>query len=61
MKVFIYLEINQQENKSTGTKKGRFSGGVSVYFRNKYKDKISIIEKNEYGLIWIKINWKSHM
>ena len=44
-------------NKSVGTKKGRFSGGISVYFRSKYKDKISIVEKNDNGIIWLKISF----
>ena len=42
-------------NKSRGTKKGRFSGGISVYYKNCYKDKIQIVEKHQRGILWLKI------
>ena len=42
--------------KSTGVKKGRLSGGLSIYFRKELKNEISVIETNNFGIIWIKIN-----
>ena len=42
-------------NKSRGTRKGRFSGGISVYYKNCYKDKIQIVEKQQCGILWLKI------
>ena len=42
-------------NKSRGTKKGRFSGGLSVYYKNCYKDKIQIVVKHQCGILCIKI------
>ena len=42
-------------NKSRGTKKGRFSGGISVYYKNCYRDKIHVIEKHQCGILWLKI------
>ena len=42
-------------NKSRGTKKGRFSGGLSVYFKNCYRDKIQIVEEHQCGILCIKI------
>ena len=58
----IDLEINgyQSEHvfgqKSHGVTKGRQSGGISVYFKNELKDNISIIEKHDFGIIWIKLS-----
>lgn len=43
-------------NKSAGVKKGRFSGGISIYYKNCFKDKIKVLEKNQSGLMWIKIS-----
>ena len=42
--------------KTCGVKKGRYSGGISVYYRSIYKDQISIVETNDNGIIWLKIN-----
>ena len=47
----IYLD-----KKVTESKKRRQSGGISVYFREELKDKISIVEKNDFGIIWIKLS-----
>ena len=38
-------------NKSTGTKKGRYSGGISIYYKNCFKDQIKIIEKKQCGIM----------
>ena len=37
---------------SRGTWKWRFSGGISVYYKNCYKDKIQTVEKTT---VWLKI------
>ena len=41
-------------NKSANTSRGRYSGGISVYFKHHLKNKITVIEKNQAGIIWIK-------
>ena len=40
--------------KSPSVRKGRQSGGTSVYYRNCLKDKISVVENNKFGIIWLK-------
>ncbi|MEW8544930.1 MAG: reverse transcriptase family protein, partial [Candidatus Thiodiazotropha sp.] len=42
-------------SKSLGTTKGRYSGGISIYYKSVVKDYISVVEKNDYGLLWLKI------
>ena len=46
------------DKKSHRVKKCRQSGGISVYFREELKDEISIVEKNDFGIIWIKLSNK---
>ena len=41
--------------KSIHARKGRYIGGVSVYFRSCLSDKIKTIEKNHCGVMWIKL------
>lgn len=61
-KHLVNLDIDGYESfhlfghKSIKTKKGRQSGGISVYFRKELKNKISIAEKNDFGIIWLKID-----
>ena len=43
-------------SKSLRTTKGRYSGGIYVYYRSELKDYVSVVEKNEYGLLWLKIS-----
>ena len=43
-------------NKSAGVKKGRYSGGISIYYKNCFKDKIKVLEKRQTGIMWIKIS-----
>ena len=40
--------------KSLGVKKGRYSGGIYVYYQTSLKKYIKIVEKSQYGLIWLK-------
>ena len=42
-------------NKSAGIKKGRYSGGISIYYKNCFSDQIKIIEKIQCGIMWIKL------
>ena len=44
--------------KSLGAKKGRYSGGITVYYKTCLKDYIKIVEKSQYGYVWIKIDSK---
>lgn len=43
-------------NKSAGVKKGRYSGGISMYYKNSLKNKIKVVEKNQSGIMWVKIS-----
>ena len=43
-------------HKSPGVRKGRQSGGISVYYRNCLKHKLSVVEQNNLGIIWLKLN-----
>lgn len=38
------------------TARGRFSGGISFYFRSDLKKYISVVESNQCNIIWIKIS-----
>ena len=42
-------------NKSAGAKRGRYSGGISIYYKNYLKNSIHIVEKNQCGVVWVKI------
>ena len=42
-------------NKSPNARKGRLSGGISLYFRDNLTDKITVVEQNQSGIMWIKI------
>ena len=43
-------------NKSLNTKKGRYSGGLSVYYKNSLKNNLTIIDKNQCGIMWVKLS-----
>ena len=43
-------------NKSFNTRKGRYSGGLSIYYKNDLQDKITIVEQNQNGILWIRIS-----
>ena len=42
-------------NKSHNTRKGRHSGGISIYYKSSLQGKIDIVEKHQCGIIWLKI------
>ena len=43
-------------NKSKNTKKGHFSGGISFYYKTELRKYVQIIEKNQLGIIWVKLS-----
>ena len=43
-------------NKSKRTRKGRYSGGISVYYKSELKSHITVLEKLQCGIIWIKLS-----
>ena len=55
------LNINGYEafhlygNKSPNVRKGRYSGGISVYYKLELKNKLQIEEKQQSGIIWLKL------
>lgn len=49
-----YISEHIFGNKSAGVKKGRYSGGISIYYKNCLKDKIKVLEKRQTGIMWIK-------
>ena len=56
-----YLNINGYEafhlygNKSPNVRKGRYNGGISVYYKLELKNKLQIEEKQQSGIIWLKL------
>ena len=56
-----YLNINGYEafhlygNKSPIVRKGRYNGGISVYYKLELKNKLQIEEKQQSGIIWLKL------
>lgn len=51
-----YKCVHVYGNKAHGVKKGRYSGGVAVYFRDSLTEKLNVVETNDLGLIWIKLH-----
>ena len=55
------LNINGYEafhlygNKSPNVRKGRYSGGISVCYKLELKNKLQIEEKQQSGIIWLKL------
>jgi exonuclease III len=41
-------------NKTNNTRRGRYSGGLSVYYKEIFGNKISIVEKHQSGIVWLK-------
>ena len=40
-------------NKSKHTRKGRFSGGISFYYKNKLRNHVNIVETMQNGIMWV--------
>ena len=51
-----YLSDHIYGNKSPNTNRGRFSGGISVYYKLDLKNRIKIVNKNPSGILWIKLD-----
>ena len=51
-----YLSDHIYDNKSQNTNKGRFSGGVSIYYKHSLKNRIKILNKIEHEILWIKLD-----
>lgn len=49
-----YLCQSVYGNKSAQAKKGCYSGGISFYYKKKFKNKITILCTNKRGIIWVK-------
>lgn len=41
-------------NKTQNVKKGRYSGGLSIYYRQTLAKKVEIVETNQYGIFCVK-------
>ena len=42
-------------NKSDNARKGRYSGGITVYYKSELHEKIKIVEEKQIGIIWMKL------
>ena len=45
-----------QEISPNVRKKGRCSGGISLYYKSELKNHITVLEKQQCGIIWIKLS-----
>lgn len=43
-------------NRTRRSRKGRYSGGISLYYRTCLKNYITVIEKQLHGIMWIKLS-----
>ena len=43
-------------NKTRRSRKGRYSGGISLYYRTCLENYITYIEKQLHGIMWIKLS-----
>ena len=43
-------------NKTRHSRKGRFSGGISLYYKSYLKNYITVLEKHQSGIFWIKLS-----
>ena len=51
-----YLSTHISGNKSQRTRKGRYSGGISVYYRTDLKNYVTVLEKQQCDIIWLKLS-----
>ena len=40
-------------NKSNNVQRGRYSGGISIYFRKSLQKYITVVEKPQNGIAWV--------
>ena len=50
-----YEAVHLYGNKSPQTRRGRYSGGISVYYISYLSSKVYIVEKQQCGIIWLKL------
>ena len=50
-----YLSTHISGNKSQRTRKGCYSGGISVYYKTDLKNYVTVLEKQQCGIIWLKV------
>ncbi|MES9880358.1 MAG: reverse transcriptase family protein [Sedimenticola sp.] len=43
-------------NKNPNTKKGRYSGGISIYYKASMKTHVNILQKQQCGIMWVKLS-----
>jgi hypothetical protein len=43
-------------NKTSYTRKGRYSGGISIYFKDSLNNFVKIIEKIQNGILWVELD-----
>ena len=43
-------------NKAQNTVKGRFSGGIAIYYKSYLSKYITVVYKKQEGLLWVKIS-----
>lgn len=43
-------------NKRRNTSRGRYGGGIAVYYKKELKQYIKIVQKEQCGIIWVKIS-----
>ena len=41
--------------RSQNAKRGRYSGGIAVYFKKELQNNVQVIEKSAQGFLWLKI------
>ena len=51
-----YLSEHIYGHKSYGIKKGRQAEGISIYYKTTFKNKITVAEKDNYGIVWLKLD-----
>ena len=49
-----YRSYHLHVNKSPLSRKGRYSGGIRVYYKNSLHDKVQICKEHQCGIIWLK-------
>lgn len=50
-----YESIHVYGNKTRNVRKGRYSGGITVYYRHELNNCITVLEKNQNGIIWLEL------
>ena len=55
-KIKGYHDVHIYGNKTNNTSKGRCSGGLSLYFKDYLSPYITLVEKNQIGIMWIKLS-----